>query len=139
MSLLEGLSQLLLAIFAWVWWGTGATDVGRAIGILVMTAAVALLVAASIRVWFEGSDRRIPQGAVASCFLVAVAFASDPSSPRELVVALVAYAAVFTIAAAIRSFRLGSLGGRLVVPAASGASIVLIIVVAAGALAALGR
>jgi len=142
-ALIEGFSQLLLAVLACMWWTTGPTAFGRALGIVVAAAASAVVIAGIRQVWFGLPDGRVAPGAVASLALIGMAFAADGASPERLATALGIYTAVFAAASAIGAIRLGLLARsgdrRLALPAALSAAIVLALAAIAGAFAALGR
>src|SRR5829696_5123251 len=78
--LIEGFSQVLLAVFVCMWWTTGPTAFARVVGLVVAAAASAVLMAGIRRVWFGLPDGRVAPGAVASLALIGIAFASDGAS-----------------------------------------------------------
>lgn len=94
-ALIEGFSQLLLAVFVCMWWTTGATAFGRALGLVVAAAASAVVIAGIRQVWFGLPDGRVAPGAVASLALIGVASGADGATPEALAAGLGVYAAVF--------------------------------------------
>jgi hypothetical protein len=105
--LVEGLTQLLLGAFVWLWWGIGSTPFAWAIGLVVLTGALAVLASGLADIWHGDRDGRIAPGATAAAVFFAVTLVGGlgPSAERTMA-AVLSYVVVFVLTAGARSMRL---------------------------------
>jgi hypothetical protein len=140
LSLFEGVIQVALAAFVWVWWTAPSSMLADTLGSLIAALSLGVLGAGAYALWAGDREGRVPAGAIGALVLVVVGMGSSHTT-AEFRVVLAAYLGAFVLACAHRSFELARrrpAGVRgVLAPHAWSASLVGAVVVIA-ALAALG-
>jgi hypothetical protein len=136
----EGVIQVALAVFVWVWWTGSPSMLADSLALVVTVASVGVLAVGVYGLWTGDPDGLVPAAAVGALVLV-VAVVGSARSTAEFGVALTAATVCFIVACAHRSFELArtrpSGVRQLLMPNAWSASLVVGMVVV-GALATLG-
>jgi hypothetical protein len=136
----EGVIQVTLAVFVWVWWTASPSMLADSLALVVTLVSVGVLAAGVYGLWTGDPDGVVPAAPIGALVLVVAVMGSGRSS-AEFGVALTAATVGFVLACAYRSFELARTrpGGvrQFLLPNAWSASLVVAVVVV-GALTALG-
>jgi hypothetical protein len=134
----EGVIQVVVATFVWVWWGTGPSAFGGTLALALAVLAVVVLGAGVRALWADDPDGRVPPAAVAALVLVVMAMAGGPGAASAFAVVLTTYMGAFVLTAAVGSYQLARSvpGGvrRLLAPnawASIAGAVALVVVLAA--------
>jgi hypothetical protein len=136
----EGVIQVTLAVFVWVWWTASPSMLADSLALVVTVVSVAVLAVGVYGLWTGDPDGLVPAAAIGALALV-VALVGSARSSAEFGVALTAATVGFIVACGHRSFELARTrpGGvrQSLMPNAWSASLVVGVVVV-GVMTALG-
>jgi hypothetical protein len=136
----EGVIQVTLAVFVWVWWTASPSMLADGLALLVAIVSLGVLGVGVYGLWTGNPEGRVPAAAIGALVLV-VAVMGSGRSTAEFGVAFTAAMVAFIVACGHRSFELarrrpGDIR-QLLVPNAWSASLVVGVVLV-GALTGFG-
>jgi len=137
----EGVIQVTLAVFVWVWWTASPSMLADSLALVVAVASASVLGVGVYGLWTGDPDGRVPAAAIGALVLIVAVMGSEGHSAAGFGVAFTAAMVAFIVACAHRSFELARRRPgdvrQLLVPNAWSASMVVAVVLV-GALTALG-